>query len=133
MSRLEASITDIQSEDSLHIITCAFETTNISLVTLELNQNLHIGSKIVLGIKPTHIAIGKEKIDMISYTNQIKTTIDSIDEGKLLSSISLITNNNQTLESIITTNSLKRLNLQKGDKVVAFIKASEISIMEVLS
>ena len=57
--------------------------------------------------------------------------IDAIDRGKLLSSI-VLTLGVFSLESIIGTDAVERLDLQKDDAVIALIKANELSILEVL-
>ena len=87
--------------------------------------------KVKLAIKPTHIAIGKEFSGEVSYSNQLKCTILNIENGELLSSITLKVFDT-LLESIITVNSSKRMDLKVGDNVTAFIKASDLSIGEVI-
>jgi hydroxymethylglutaryl-CoA reductase len=43
------------------------------------------------------------------------------------------TNNDFILESIITTEALEKMKLQKNDELLALIKANELSIQEVLN
>jgi len=132
MSKLKAIITDIQSQDNLNIVSFDFYGTCLTMMSLELKQEIQIGKTVELTIKPTTVAIAKKFSGDISYSNQIQSRIDSIEIGKLLCCIKLISHD-ISFESIITTNSVKRLNLNKNDEVTAFIKASEISISKVLN
>jgi len=100
-------------------------------MSLDINDNIKIGTKVKLVVKSSHIAIAKEFVGEVSYSNRLKTTISSIENGELLSSIKL-KYFDTILESIITVNSSKRMNLKVGDSVIAFVKASELSIGEVI-
>ncbi len=131
MSNLIARVSKIQSCDSLHIVSFECNTQTLSMMSLDISDNIKVGTKVKLTAKPSHIAVAKEFHGDISYSNQLSTTIESIDNGQLLSSIKL-SFFDTILESIITLNSSKRMNLKVGDKVTAFIKASELSISEVI-
>lgn len=132
MSFLQAEVTKIQNYESLNIVTFQCHGQNLSMMSLDLDNRIKIGTQVRLIIKPTHIAIGKSFSGEISYSNQLPCTITSSDYGELLCSLNLdffSTN----LESIITCNSAKKMDLKEGDKVTAFIKASELSIGEVIN
>jgi molybdopterin-binding protein len=131
MSSLIATVTHIDKCDSLHIVKfdCCGQT--LSMMSLDLTNDIQIGVKVKLVVKPSHIAIAKNFSGEVSYSNQLQTTIKSCENGQLLSSVKLDFFDT-TLESIITVNSSKKMDLKVGDKVTAFIKASEISIGEVL-
>ena len=131
MSNLIATVSSIQSCDSLHIVKFDLNGHTLSMMSLDLSEKITLGTKVILAIKPSHIAIAKEFSGEVSYSNQLETTIVSCENGQLLSSVKLLFVDT-TLESIITVNSSKKMNLKKGDKVTAFIKASEVSISEVM-
>lgn len=131
MSQLRAKITDIKSCQNLNIVSFNFFGTTLTMMSLELKEEVQIGKEVLLGVKATSIAIAKNFTGEISYSNQISTTIQDIEIGQLLCSINLKTNDT-LFESVITSSSAKRLKLKKGDKVCAFIKASEISILKIL-
>ncbi len=131
MSYLNATVSKIESCDNLHIVEFKCNTQTLSMMSLDLNKKIQVGTKVKLVIKPTHIALGKEFSGEISYSNQLKSTITSIENGELLCSISL-SFHESAIESVITKNSLKRMKLQVGDSVLAFIKASDLSISEIL-
>ncbi|HNW65980.1 MAG TPA: TOBE domain-containing protein, partial [Aliarcobacter cryaerophilus] len=77
------------------------------------------------------VIISKNYIEDISLSNQTLAKIVAIENGELLSSISLKIGDT-TFESIITKESSKRLDLQEGNIVNILIKASDLSILRVL-
>jgi len=132
LSNLIARVTKIDSESSLNIISFDFYGTSLKMMSLELSEDVSVGKKVILSIKGFSVAIAKSFSGELSYSNQIETKVDSISQGKLLCSLKLLVKD-EYIESVITTESLKRLNIEVGDCVIALIKANEISIVDVLS
>lgn len=130
MNRLHAVVTDVVGEQNLHIISFNFQGSSLSMMGLDLPFGLHVGSSVVLGAKPSHLAIGKNIQGELSYSNQLDATIVSIENGKLLSSVILHVKD-VMLQSFITCKSSQRMNLQVGDEVKLLIKASELFVLEV--
>ena len=131
MNTIVAEIKEIKNVDNLNIVKFYFAGTTLSMMSLELNENIKVGAKVKLITKPTHIAIAKKFNGEVSYSNQLDAEIIHVENGELLSSIK-IQIWETTLESIITKDSSERMNLHIGDEVTAFIKANELSIVEVL-
>ena len=131
MSSLQATITKIDNVEQLNIVYFDFEGVALKMMSLDLPEKIAIGSNVLLSAKPSHIAIAKNLSGVVSYSNQIRCIVDEIELGKLLCSIKLKTNGT-ILESIITVDSIKKMDLKIGDEVVALIKASELSIMKVI-
>ncbi len=132
MSTLKAKIVNIQNIDNLHIVKFDFFGESLSMMSLELNDNIQIGVDVLLKTKATSIAIAKKFSGELSYSNKLNSKILAIQNGKLLTTIKLQTNG-AVLESIITKDSSLRMNLEVGDDVIALIKANEISIVEIIS
>jgi len=132
MSSLIATVSQVESCDSLHIVKFDLHGQTLSMMSLDLSEKIKIGTVVKLAVKPSHIAIAKNFVGDVSYSNQLDVTIKDLENGQLLSSVKLDFFDT-TLESIITVNSSKKMNLQVGDKVKAFIKASEISIDEIIN
>ncbi|MFK5976957.1 MAG: TOBE domain-containing protein [Sulfurovum sp.] len=130
MNNLIAKVSQIDSCDNLHIVNFICHNQTLSMMSLELESSIEINTKVKLIAKPTHIALAKGVLGDLSYSNQLPCTIESIDNGKLLSSIKLQFFDT-SLESIITLSSSKRMQLEKGDKVVALIKASDLFISKI--
>lgn len=131
MSSLLAKVQQIKRCDALHIISFESKGQSLSMMSLDLIDAIEVGTRVKLVFKPTHLAIGKEFDGLVSYSNQLKCEIISIENGELLTKLR-VQFYDSVLESIITYESSKRMDLRVGDKVTAFIKASEISIGEVL-
>ena len=129
MNKIRAKVTNIKNVDNLNLVNFDYNGFNLAMVSLELANNIKIGTVVSLSIKSTQITISKEVSKNISYSNQIKDKIKHVDNGEILSSITFISG----LESIITLNSSKRMNLQNNEEVLLFIKETELSILEVLN
>ena len=131
MSSIIATVKNIKNSDSLHIVKFECNSQTLSMMSLDIDEKIKVGTKVRLVVKPSHIAITKNFSGDVSYSNILKATILSCENGELLSSVKL-KYFDTTLESIITVDSSKRLDLKKDDEVSVFIKASEISIGEIL-
>ena len=132
MSQIIATIKKIHNIDNLNIVEFDFFGKTLKMMSLDLNKNVQIGKKVKLAVKPTNISIAKNLFGEISLSNQLVVNIKSIENGQLLSSI-ILEVNDTIFESIITADSSKRMNLQKNEQVTILIKASDLSIMEVLT
>ncbi len=130
MNRLEATVTSIEAEQNLHIIHFDFQGIRLSMMGLDLPFGLQVGSCVVLGAKPSHLAIAKNLAGELSYSNQLDATIVSIENGKLLTSLVLHVKE-VPLQSFITCKSSLRMNLREGDAVKLLIKASELFVLDV--
>ena len=131
MSQLVATIKKINSVDNLNIVEFDFNGLTLKMMSLELHKEVKLESKVKLLVKPSNVIISKNYIEDISLSNQTLAKIVAIENGELLSSISLEIGDT-TFESIITKESSKRLDLQEGNIVNILIKASDLSILRVL-
>lgn len=132
MSQIIATIKKIHNIDNLNIVEFDFFGKTLKMMSLDLNKNVQIGKKVKLAMKPTNISIAKNLFGEISLSNQIVVNIKNVENGQLLSSI-ILEVNDTIFESIITADSSKRMNLQKNEQVTILIKASDLSILEVLN
>ena len=131
MSFINARVSTIESEGIIHIVTFQAGTNILKMMSLELPAHIKIDTEVKLQVKATSVALAKNLSGALSYSNQISCQVESIEQGKLLSSL-ILTAQELRLESIITTASLKRLTLSTGDTITALIKSSDLSIAEVL-
>ena len=104
----------------------------LAMVSLDLDPAVQTGLECILSVNPSHVAIGKALSGMLSYSNQLEAKIISIEIGELLASL-ILDISGIRIESLITAASAKRLALEKGENIIALIKASELSIVEVVS
>lgn len=126
-----ARVKDIKTIDSLNIVEFDFNNITLKMMSLELHKEVKLESKVKLLVKPSNVIISKNYIENISLSNQTLAKIVAIENGELLSSISLEIGDT-TFESIITKESSKRLDLQEGNIVNILIKASDLSILRIL-
>lgn len=131
MNKLEATVSKIDSLENLTIVQFDFLGITLSMMSLGLS-NIKVGTKVILNINASHIAIAKDLKGEISLSNKLECIIEKLDKGKLLSSLTLRIKDTK-ITSIITTNSVNRMNLCQNDKVIALIKASELSIQKVIT
>lgn len=129
MNTIKATITDIDSVDNLNIVSFQSGRLSLKMMSLDLSSSIKIGKDVVLYAKPTAVAIAKDFSGMLSYSNRLNAVIKTIDNGKLLSSIGLMVED-ELLESIITVASSKVMDLKIADEVVVLIKASDLYIMK---
>ena len=120
MNKIEAIISQIDNIDNLNIVQFDFSGTTLKMMSLDLNEKIKVGQKVILTVKSTNILIAKNFEGMLSFSNQFKANIEEVDNGKLLSSISLKVKN-INLESIITLSSSLRMNYKKSRVHTLFI------------
>jgi molybdopterin-binding protein len=131
MSQIIATIKNIRNVDSLNIVEFGFYNHTLKMVSLNLSKQISINKKVKLSIKPTNILIAKNLQGEISISNQLKAKIVKVENGELLSSI-LLKVEDTILESIITVDSSKNMNLVEDEEVLILIKASDLFIQEVI-
>ncbi len=131
MNKFVATVKKIDTADGLNIVSFDFLGYKLSMISLDLKDSIKVGVKVELTANPSHVAIGKDFSGMVSYSNQLKAKISELENGKLLSNIKFQVGD-FTLESFITLNSSKKMNLKIDDEVTVFIKATELSILRVL-
>ncbi|EQB39317.1 hypothetical protein M947_07610 [Sulfurimonas hongkongensis] len=131
MNRFESTVTKIQTKENLNIVNFEFASYKLTMMSLDLDESISVNSQVLLSVKPTHIALAKEFSGAISYSNQLDAKIVEVENGELLSNIKLSVGDAK-FESIITKDSSSRMNLEAGDLVKIFIKASELSISEII-
>ncbi len=131
MSQIVASIRDIKKSGALHLIEFNLEDKSLFMISLELNKSIKKGIQVKLIIKPFSIVLAKDFIGEISYLNRLEVKIKSIEIGDILTNIELECSN-YILESTVTTKSLNSMSLRKGDTILALIRATDISILEVI-
>ena len=106
---------------------CDFKS--IVVETPDSAEFLQIDGPINVLFKETEVIISTDSNPQISLRNKMKATIKVIDQGKLLSKLTMETNAGKVL-SIITTNAVKQLNLVEGGQVLAMVKTNEVLLSE---
>lgn len=131
MNRLRAQITHIQTYEGISRILLNYHGQMLNAITLELPSFAQEGSEVFICFKETEVGVAKGSCAHISFSNLFECTIQSIQKGVILSTIQAA-HHSQTLTSLITTAAIERLNLHVGDTVIFFVKATELSLEEIV-
>lgn len=135
MNQLRGRIIAIESNDHVSLVDVEVSGDTFSAMLLETPESapyLAIGNEVQVLFKETEVSLAKNLSGQISLRNRIKGRVRSVRSGLILSEVEL-DYRGQKLSSIITTRSIKRLDIKQGDEVEALIKANEVSLMEVCS
>lgn len=130
MNILKGEISQIQSHESLSLVKIKvgkYNFTTIVIETSETAEYLRIGSEINVLFKETEVLICRKPCPKISLQNRMDCSIEDIDQGKLLSHLTLKTEAG-SIRSIITSNAVRQLGLKRNDEVIAMVKTNEIML-----
>lgn len=102
----------------------------VSIITNTATENLelNIGDEVVAIIKSSNVLLSTEAKLKISARNRLSGEIEAINEGEISSEVVINVGSEEKIVTVITTNSIKNMNLKVGSKVDAIIKASDIMI-----
>ena len=102
----------------------------VSIITNTATENLelNIDDEVIAVIKSSNVLLSTENEMKLSVRNCIKGVIEVINQGEVNSEVVINIGNEDKMVTIITTNSIKNMNLKVGTKVNAIIKASDIMI-----
>lgn len=127
MNIIDAIITDIKKYENISAVYFDANGVTISMVALELDPRLTIGTKVQLKAKATNIALAKDINAQISIANQLEAVVEDVVNGEILCSVRLSIKDT-VMESIITQKSAASMNIKAGDRLIALIKSNDISI-----
>lgn len=131
MNSFDVEVNSVKSVDKLNIVEFVYKGEKLSMMSLELDEKVEVAKKVKVAFKSMSVGIAKEFDGFLSYSNQLKSSIVSIEVGELLSRVELSFFDVE-IEAIITTKSLERMELKEGESVSVLIKASELYIEEIL-
>ena len=124
---IKAKISAIEQNDGVSVFEFSAENLSLKMLSLENLQNLKIGDEVRLNFKSSDVFVATSPLLNCSVSNEIKAQISDIQRGQITSSLHLNAGKFE-FESIISTASLKRLNLAPGDQIYAYVKATSLYI-----
>lgn len=133
MNKLRGRIISIQSNDHVSLVDVAVNDDIFTATLLETPDDapyLKVGNVVEVLFKETEVSLAKGLSGLISLRNRINTTVSAVRSGVILSEVVLVYGA-YTLSSIITTGSIKRLDIKPGDSVEALVKANEVTLVEI--
>ncbi len=132
MNCLLAHVIQIESSGSFSLVDLEFGDLLLSAVIMETEEDiawLRTNARVQVLFKETEVSIALEPLSAISLRNRFAGTIATINTGKIMSRVE-ISGDGYTIISVITTRSVKKLDLQPGQKVIALVKANELLLMQ---
>lgn len=124
---IKAKISAIEQTGGVSVFEFSAENLSLKMLSLENLQNLKIGDEVRLNFKSSDVFVATSPLLNCSVSNEIKVRISDIQKGEITSSLHLNAGKFE-FESIISTASLKRLNLALGDQIYAYVKATSLYI-----
>lgn len=124
---IKAKISAIEQNDGVSVFEFSAENLSLKMLSLENLQNLKIGDEVWLNFKSSDVFVATSPLLNCSVSNEIKAQISDIKKGQITSSLHLNAGKFE-FESIISTASLRRLNLAPGDQIYAYVKATSLYI-----
>ncbi|HOP62447.1 MAG TPA: TOBE domain-containing protein [Spirochaetota bacterium] len=132
MNRLSGKITALKTSGNMTLVDIDVNGTRMTAVTIGTPEKVHYlqMSKIIeLIFNESEVSIGKITDGDISLSNQLNCIIEGFVYGEIFTLVKL-SFNGKPLTSLITERSVKRLKLEAGDRVTAFIKTNEVMLKE---
>ena len=126
---IRAKIVQISSKDGVSF--CELECLNlgINLYMLALNEasKFALNDEVSLNFKSSDVVLSRLRLEASSLENELKCEVAGINQGEILSIISLKCEQ-LCFEAIISDHALKGLNLAVGDQVFAYVKSTSIHV-----
>ncbi len=132
MNELRGRIAAIETNGFVSLVDVVVGSDTFTAILLETPASapyLAAGREVAVLFKETEVSLAKNLSGLFSLRNRIRTRVQGIVRGEILSEIRL-DYHGQALTSIITARAVERLALQEGDEVEALIKANEVSLRE---
>jgi len=132
MNRLRGRIISIQSNDHVSLVDVDVSGDIFTATLLETPEDasyLRMGNVVDVLFKETEVSLAKGLSGLISLRNRVNTTVKFVRSGIILSEV-VLDYRGQAISSIITTGSIRRLDIKPGDEVEALVKANEVILME---
>jgi molybdopterin-binding protein len=131
MNRIRARVLQTRLHEGVSSVTFDASGERLTMIALELPEDVEPECEVELGVKATHVALAKEKLPDVAISNQIPVTIEKVAKGKILASL-ILRFADTTIESIVPESALPKQPFRPGDTAIALFQASELSIVKVL-
>lgn len=133
MNKMRGLITAVESNDHVSLVDVEINGDMFTATLLETPEEaayLCVGNQVQVCFKETEVSLAKNLQGMISLRNRFNALVKEVRSGAILSEVVLDYRGIQ-VSSIITTRSIRRMEIQAGDSIEALIKANEVTLMEV--
>ncbi len=130
MNKLKGQIKGITSSDTMSLVSIDVKGDIFTSVILEgkkIQLNYHVDDDVYIVFKEIEVGIAKYLSGQISFRNRFKAKIVAIEQGTILSKITL-NYKDKVIESIISTQSTQSMKLHPGDIIEWLVKSNEVSL-----
>ena len=126
---IKAKITQISSKDGVSFFELECLNLGINLYMLALNEasKFALNDEVSLNFKSSDVVLSRLRLEASSLENELKCEVVGINQGEILSIISLKCEQ-LCFEAIISDHALKGLNLAVGEQVFAYVKSTSIHV-----
>jgi molybdate transport system regulatory protein len=131
MNRLAGAICAVDALDSIALVEVQIGAHRCTATLVGVIDDLRqwpVGLPVTLLFKETEVSLAKNLSGLISMRNRLPAVVTAINQGRLLTDVTLDVDGH-VLGSVITTGSALRLGLTLGDQVEALIKANEMHLV----
>ena len=126
---IKAKIVQISSKDGVSFfeLECLNLGTNLYMLALNEASKFVLNDEVSLNFKSSDVVLSKLRLEASSLENELKCEVVGINQGEILSIISLKCEQ-LCFEAIISDHALKGLNLVIGEQVFAYVKSTSIHV-----
>ena len=129
MNRLPGTVAAVERSGSVALIDVAVDAQRYTALLLDADtERFRIGATVTLAFNETEVALAKNLSGIISLRNRLPGTVETIEQGQLMSRVLLRVGAHQ-VSSVITTRSLQALQLHTGDVVEGLVKSNEMHLL----
>ena len=126
---IRAKIIQISSKDGVSFfeLECLNLGTNLYMLALNEASKFALNDEVSLNFKSSDVVLSRLRLEASSLENELKCEVAGINQGEILSIISLKCEQ-LCFEAIISDHALKGLNLAVGEQVFAYVKSTSIHV-----
>lgn len=133
MNALKAKVESIQSDEYFSVVLIRTKEAVLKLLKTDLPRWLEVGDEVECQIQEASVAICKGAHEgEVSIENHIAAKVDAFRKGEVLSEVTLDTPCGKVV-SLITTEAMERMRIEKGSGVTMLLKAVDIKLKPFLT
>ncbi len=127
MNSFQGTITSLAGSNTISLVKVLVKDTSVSALFINNSEQALFseGQKVRVIFKETEVIMAKGDVSNISLQNKFSGKVTAIETSKVLSKIE-IDSQIGNVQSIITSNAVKQLDIKVGDAVHAMVKTNEI-------
>ena len=122
-----AKVKTIEKVEELTLITLFIKNQSLQLIALEISSRLKVGSMVTLEVKSSSVILAPLSSGVKSSANQLMCCVKNVSYGELLCVVE-VDLEGCMIESMALKQSIKEMNIQKYDTLLALINPTELSI-----